>query len=827
MADEDLAPTAPWSPADPPLPAQLGGHQVLGRLGAGGMGTVYVVLDPRSGARRALKTLSPAAPIDARLRFQREAEAMAKVDDHPHVARIHSAGVDGGRAYLVMDLCEGGDLGRRLRAGPLPPQEVVALGVALARGLAHVHARGVLHRDLKPANVLFDGEGRPRLVDFGLAQVQGGERLTETGAILGTPAYMAPEQASGGVVDARTDVYGLGALLYHALTGRPPFQGGSALATIARVLRDAPAAPRGLVPGVPAPLQAVVLRCLAKAPDERYPSAAALAEALEAAGRDRGARGRVPALAVLAALSALAAITALGIARSRATARPVAAATEAPAPAPATSTAPAPAEDDDARLLAALQEVDPATGLGLVEGAPLTPRRARWAAAFLLVADRAQLPGLDGIATRWARRADALAPADAEDAAWLRAAAGVARGEPAPERSGLRAVQRADERVRAWRTMDFASVDAAVHELDQVIEPIAHGGLPAPLDLAATVRVQASACARHREALAAYDASRTLGSVTAPMVGWLRRLAALAPGTRPGQALALLAEIAPAWRGLQERSGAWFDRLARPDRRRFVEGLDPAGPFGWVVGADAAARLMRLTDPDEIEEAWRRLQVQASRAPAAGETVAGPETLVHTDDVWSHLIRRTAEERCTALLQAAWAGRAAPDAEARRALLLRALRDLRGAASPDEPALANLTVRIGLFSGELDGVDEAVPRLDREEPARSTLLVELALARGDLEGADRLLAEHPLAADAAPYAAIARRCQVGLLRALRHDPDGGLAAVDGLTEGAWELVPWRTPAETRRVIEAIRTTGRAPARPFVPTGAPAPPATPR
>jgi eukaryotic-like serine/threonine-protein kinase len=243
----------------------IGGHRVLERLGQGGMGVVLRVEDPRTRAPRALKLLSEQADPDARRRFAREAQAMAAVDDHPHVLRIHAAGEDAGRPYIVMDLATGGDLAARLKAGPLPAGEVVRLGRALASGLAHVHARGVLHRDLKPANVLFDERGAPKLVDFGLARLEGAERLTATGTILGTASYMAPEQADGRRdIDARADVYGLAAVLYHALTGQPPFRRGSPIATLNAVLHDPPVRPRELVPDAPPALEAALLRGLAK-----------------------------------------------------------------------------------------------------------------------------------------------------------------------------------------------------------------------------------------------------------------------------------------------------------------------------------------------------------------------------------------------------------------------------------------------------------------------------------------------------------------------------------------------------------------------------------
>ncbi|MBX3466220.1 MAG: serine/threonine protein kinase [Planctomycetes bacterium] len=201
------------------------GHHRLGRLLArGGMGAVYEAVHAPSGAPRAVKLLLGGADAEARERFRREAEVMATLD-HPHVARVHTADLASDPPYLVQDLLPGGSLQDRLRQGPLSPAEVLALGEKVARAVAHAHARGVLHRDLKPANVLFDDRGEPRVTDFGLSRRagQGSVALTATGQVLGTPAYMAPEQALGlREVDARSDVYGLGAVLYAALAGTSP-----------------------------------------------------------------------------------------------------------------------------------------------------------------------------------------------------------------------------------------------------------------------------------------------------------------------------------------------------------------------------------------------------------------------------------------------------------------------------------------------------------------------------------------------------------------------------------------------------------------------------
>ena len=255
-------------------------------LARGGMGAVYAVVHEQTQLRYALKTLIPEliphASSEDVLRFQREAQAMAKLD-HPHVARVHSASFEPPQAYLVQDLLPGGTLAERAQGRGLAPSEATAITLALARALEHCHARGVLHRDLKPQNVLFDAEGAPKLVDFGLASLQDSTwRLTQTGAVLGTPGYLAPEQAMGaGQVDERTDVYGLGAILYFLLCGSPPVEGETVLQLLSRVLSEDPEPPSRRAPGVPRRLEAVCLRALARAPEDRYADMASFAAALE------------------------------------------------------------------------------------------------------------------------------------------------------------------------------------------------------------------------------------------------------------------------------------------------------------------------------------------------------------------------------------------------------------------------------------------------------------------------------------------------------------------------------------------------------------------
>jgi len=301
-----------WRPG-----SRVGDYVLDERIGAGGMGVVYRARHATTGAPCAIKTLGLTLDREAEVRFVREAEAQARAR-HPNVLRVHTAGRFAGRPYLVEDLATGGDLADRLAGGPLAPAEATRLVAAVARGVGHLHERGVLHRDLKPGNVLFDERGTPLVVDFGLAALSGADELTRSGDLLGTPAFMAPEQVAGerARIGPATDVYGLGALLYRCLAGRPPFE-GQALAVLERVLKAEPVDLRIARPGVPAGPAAVCQRALAKDPADRFPSAAALADALEAeaSGALRSGRGRLAALlagGVLAAIALAAAVAGVG-----------------------------------------------------------------------------------------------------------------------------------------------------------------------------------------------------------------------------------------------------------------------------------------------------------------------------------------------------------------------------------------------------------------------------------------------------------------------------------------------------------------------------------
>ncbi len=300
LAERLAAPThgpAGSALATPPPPAglpQVPGYEILSVLGQGGMGVVYQARDLALKRTVALKMIRAGCERSAEAlgRFRDEAESVARLD-HPHIVRILTSGEHQGQPYFVMEHIEGGSLAARLRGQPQSPHDSARLILLLTRAVHAAHQKGVIHRDLKPANVLLappaeepalnSAYGCPRITDFGLAKlVKDSAGLTVTGTVLGTPCYMAPEQAEGRTDDVgpATDVWALGAILYELLTGRPPFQAATALLMLEQVCTRPPAPPSKLNPRTPRDLERICLRCLAKAPCDRYVTAAALAEDL-------------------------------------------------------------------------------------------------------------------------------------------------------------------------------------------------------------------------------------------------------------------------------------------------------------------------------------------------------------------------------------------------------------------------------------------------------------------------------------------------------------------------------------------------------------------
>jgi serine/threonine-protein kinase len=293
------------TPREAPTGFAPPGYEVLSELGRGGMGVVYKARQKSLNRLVALKVILGAghAGADQLTRFRAEATTAAQLQ-HPNIVQVFEVGEHAGQPFFSLELVEGGSLADRLKGEPQPPREAAELVRTLALAVQHAHSKGVVHRDLKPSNILLENDQSPmtndqtktgwslvtghwsfrtKITDFGLAKQQSTDtRLTASGAILGTPSYMAPEQAAGdgSAVGPAVDVYALGAILYELLTGRPPFKAASVMDTVLQVLHEDPVPPSRLQPKLPRDLETICLKCLAKKPDQRYASAAALADDL-------------------------------------------------------------------------------------------------------------------------------------------------------------------------------------------------------------------------------------------------------------------------------------------------------------------------------------------------------------------------------------------------------------------------------------------------------------------------------------------------------------------------------------------------------------------
>ncbi len=265
------------------LPKHVDNYEILGVLGRGGMGVVYKALQTNLNRVVALKMIQsgPRASAQELARFRTEAQALARLQ-HANIVQIHDTGEHEDRPYFSLEFCPGDSLEKKLNGTPLSPRQAAELVAVVARAVQAAHAKGIVHRDLKPANILLAEDDVPKVADFGLAKLLGG--VDQTGdAVLGTPSYMAPEQAAGkvGAVGPAADIYALGAILYKLLTGRPPFQGDTHRETLNQVLTQPPQPPSTLRPETPKDLERICLRCLEKKPQDRYPTAADLAGALQ------------------------------------------------------------------------------------------------------------------------------------------------------------------------------------------------------------------------------------------------------------------------------------------------------------------------------------------------------------------------------------------------------------------------------------------------------------------------------------------------------------------------------------------------------------------
>jgi hypothetical protein len=282
----DLPAATPHAPVARPAPLPvIDGYEIGELLGRGGMGLVFKARHKALKRDVALKIVVSGAHAGAqeRARFRTEAEAVARMH-HPGIVQVYEVGEQAGCPYLALEFVSGGSLAQQLDGTPMPPRRASQLLLDLARAVQHAHEQGIVHRDLKPANVLLTESGVVKIADFGLAKLLDVERgQTRTGVVLGSPSYMAPEQAAGNVraIGPATDVYALGAILYELLAGRPPFVGASIMETLDQVRTHDPVPPQSLQPKVPNDLATICLKCLEKNPAQRYPSAAALASDLD------------------------------------------------------------------------------------------------------------------------------------------------------------------------------------------------------------------------------------------------------------------------------------------------------------------------------------------------------------------------------------------------------------------------------------------------------------------------------------------------------------------------------------------------------------------
>ncbi|MGE0711632.1 MAG: protein kinase [Planctomycetota bacterium] len=572
-------------------PERIGPFQVVRSLGAGGMGAVYEVIDPQLGRVAALKLLKGRGHGDALERFYREAEVLARLV-HPNVVKVHRTGELPAGPWILEERVEGRALDEVLQGGPLPPEQAARIARALADALAAVHAAGVVHRDLKPANVILRADGAPVLIDFGVARDADAETLTRTGALVGTVAYMAPEQVrheSDAPVDGRADLYALGLVLYEMLAGERAYE-GAPLEVMARILTEDPPSLRARRPEAPLALEAVLGVCLRRRREERYADAAALREDLDRflAGQSthseerlrveaRARRGRRAGLGLLALLGA-GALVALALAT-----RP------APPPTPGPEL---PARDEVvARAAAALERGDAARAEALLAREP-TPRgsaRAQLALrAALLRAEALARQGDGAGAAQRLHRARELEPQAAADGLTRAATAALGGGLPPARVVALLETLRA-----AWPGARLPAAAAGPYAA-QAGARLAEGG-----DAGVVAAAALCALARRWDPAAPLPAGIELAAARAGH-------AALGD-QRPGDAAGRLEQAARLLIASSEAGFADPSSTSEADLRR----LSAAGAFARALRDDPAAPVARL---------W----AARGEAIAARELPAGP-----------------------------------------------------------------------------------------------------------------------------------------------------------------------------------------------------------
>jgi serine/threonine-protein kinase len=292
---------APPPATKEPLPERFGPYRVIALLGTGGMGRVYLALDEALDREVALKTLLPALAADTEFvaRFTREARAAASLN-HPNITQIYATGQEGAIPYFAMELIRGRSLESLVRQqGALEARFALSLIRQSAIGLRHAADRGLIHRDVKPSNLMLAGDGVVKITDFGLAKAAGADTgLTATGQVLGSPGYISPEQAQGGTLDRRTDIYSLGASFYHLVAGRLPFQAPTAVAMILKHMNEPLRSPRALNADVPFPVAAIIQKMMAKRPSERFQDYEALIAAIDRALAELAPHGVVDPVGV-------------------------------------------------------------------------------------------------------------------------------------------------------------------------------------------------------------------------------------------------------------------------------------------------------------------------------------------------------------------------------------------------------------------------------------------------------------------------------------------------------------------------------------------------